>query len=347
MIGLFLSGCNPAVTPIKPTQLIEPSQAVLTPTILSMIINTPTSKVVFNPEVTSTTVEMVAKEKILILNYQNTLTLSDPDLKEAHSYQVEPQISSAVLSPDGKKIAYISEIPTSHIMYILNIQSGQSIQISKGLFGGVSDMIAWSRNGDQLGLSLTAVESSIGQISLMDASSGTITQLTNFSSGFPSNIVIFGSWSVDGNIIGFTTQSLPSQGGSSQGTIQLLDVKSRQIRTILDEKNGGDINNIGGSWITVDGKSIFFGGKRNGYYRIFSIDIDGNNIKQITPNDIKFDVNGPVVFSPDGKSFFAYANDLKAVNPDGVPTLFSINGELIRQLNGYPGKVVSWIRVAE
>ncbi|HMD89204.1 MAG TPA: hypothetical protein VKF38_08575 [Anaerolineaceae bacterium] len=291
---------------------------------------------------------VVDKEKILSLNSNNQITLSDSDGRNARQYLLEPNVIAAALSPDGKKIAYDREEPLNNILFLLDVQTGQSTQLSKGQIAGHPGTLLWSPKGDQLFLSCTVGDSSVFQIYTVDLSSGAMTPLTSFTNGLPFKIVSFNSLSNDGNTIGLTTLTMPPQGGFSQGTLQILDVKSRQIKTVLDEGHSGDIIRIGGAYLSPDGKTIFFIGKQNEHYRVFRIGVDGSHLQQVTQENASYDIAEPVVFSPDGTSFFAYTGDQKPGDPNGVPTLFSTDGNLIRQLSDYPnGKVVSWIKVPQ
>ena len=317
-----LRSCNPLST-----NGINISQSTLIPTVTKSTIN-------------------VDKEKILILNSNNQIILSDPDGQNTRQYLLEPNVIAAALSPDGKKIAFVREEPLNQVLFLLDLQTGRSTQVSQGQIGGHPAIILWSPNGDRLVLSCTDGDSSVFQIYTIDLSSGALTPLTSFTNGLPFTTVSFDSMSDDGNTIGFTTSTIPPQGGFSQGALQLLDVKSRQIKTVLDEQHSGDIIRIGGTYLTPDGKTIYFIGKQNDHFRVFRIGVDGSQLQRVTLETASYDIAEPLVFSPDGTSFFAFTADQKPGDPNGVPTLFSTDGNLIRQLSDYPnGKVVSWIKI--
>jgi len=302
--------------------------------------NTPSSVISTNT--------FVDKEKILILNPNNQITLSDPDGQNARQYLLEPNVIAAALSPDGKKIAYDREEPLNNVIFLLDVQTGRSTQVSQGQIGGHPAIILWSPNGDRLVLSCTVGDSSVFQIYTVDLSSGALTPLTSFTNGLPFTTVSFDSMSSNGDTIGFTTSTIPPQGGFSQGALQLLDIKSRQIKTVLDEQHSGDIIRIGGAYLSSDGKTVYFIGKQNDHYRVFRIGVDGSHLQQVTQENASYDIAEPLVFSPDGTSFFAFTADQQAGDPNGVPTLFSTDGSLTRQLSDYPnGKVVSWIKVPQ
>ncbi len=288
------------------------------------------------------------QEKIVIMNTDRSITISDPDGQSAHSYTVTG-VTAAALSPDGKKVAYNCDKILTHIFYLLDVQTGQSTQISKDTIGGFIDTLRWSPQGDQLAFSGTLGESSVWQIYLIDPISGEIKPLTHFTQSYflDNTFVAIGSWSADGNTISFSKIVMPAGSGYARNTLQTLNVKTGEIKAILDEDHSGDITRLGGTWLTPDGKTIFFDGKKNGHYHIFRIDVDGSHLNQVTSDEIHYDVTGPMVFSPDGQSFFTYAADQKAGDLNGVPSLFSIDGQLIRQLSDYQGKVGSWNSIVD
>jgi WD40 repeat protein len=332
----LLSACARAGQAVQPT-----GTPAAIPTMTPMANPTATPVIVLPSPTASAEVE-----RIVILNPDNEITITSPDGKDAKQYFVEPDVTAAALSPDGKKVAYNSDQQLTHVIYLLDVQSGLSTQISKGVIGGIVDTILWSRNGDALVFSASMGNTGISQIYRMDPNSGEMAPLTHFTSGFQDRTILaLGSLSRDGGTIGLSIGVMPEQGGSSSGTIQTQDVKTGQITDVLDEAHSGDIIHIGGSWLTPDGQSIFFEGKQKDHDAIFRIDLDGTHLARVTHDDLPYDVSGPVVFSPDGQSFFAYAADQQAGDPNGVPSLFSMDGNPLRQLSNYAGKVGSWNKV--
>jgi Tol biopolymer transport system component len=285
--------------------------------------------------------------KILIIASNDQVTVSDPDVQNTHAYPVKPNVLAASLSPDGKKVAYESEEQLGHVIFLLDLETGVSTQVSQDEILGYTETILWTRAGDQLIFSATVGGSLIFQIYSLDLVSGAMTPLTHFTTGSLDTSIVLSSWSMDEATIGFTTVDLPPTAGHSQDILQTLDVKSGEIKTILDQAHAGDIELLGGSYLTPDGKSIFFEGRHNGRFRIFRIDVDGTHLEEVTSDDLPYDIQGPIVFSPDGGSFFAYAADQNKNNSNLVPTLFLINGDLIRQLSDVSGRVVSWIDIGK
>lgn len=284
-------------------------------------------------------------DRILVFDPPNHLYLLGLDGEAHAAFSFEKDIHAPALSPDGESLAYITEVsPMEYALLMMNVHTREVNRASGDRFGGFFSKMGWSPDGEKLAFDCAPGTASISQLCLINISTGKLSVLTDaaqWGATGPFDSVSFGSWSRDGATICFTHSISPPQGGYSRSTLYTIDLATRKTRKILEET--GNITRIGDVSFSPDGHTIIFDGKAQTNFRIFQIDTDGSNLRPVTPEAYRFQITQPII-SPDGNSFFAYADDQTNKNGNGVPTLFSMDGKLIKQLGAMPGYVVSWVQ---
>lgn len=347
-IVFLLVGCSSPVS-VLATQQPSPQPSTATPPlvpsrIVTLSNDTPLPRT-STPSLVVTEPPLLRDDRILVFNPPNHLYLLGLDGEAPVPFSFEKDIHAPALSPDGERLAYISEVsPMEFALLVMNVHTMEVSRASGERFGGFFSKMGWSPDGEKLAFDCAPGTTSISQLCLIDISTGKLSVLTDaaqWGAAGPYDSVSFGSWSRDGASICFTYSISPPRGGYSRGTLLTIDLVSRKTRKILEETE--NITHIGDVSFSPDGSTIFFNGKAQGNFRVFQINTDGSNLRPVTAEEPRFQITQPI-FSPDGNSFFAYAVDQTNKNGIGVPTLFSIDGKMIKQLDAMQGYVVSWVQ---
>lgn len=340
LVNLLACSGSAAYPPFQPVRSQElshfPSATIFTPSAVDLGSYTSTQ----------TFRDLEPESKLLIISYYPTLlTISSIDGKQHKSLISEIPMNPstiATLSPDGEKIAYISD----GYLYIQDISTAKITQVNPERIRNFPIGMGWDPNEKRIAFSCQSKESKVFEICAIDIPSGRNHILTDSHSFHlhpnTTDGAIFGNWSADGTKIVFTLGISPEIGGFTMHIIQILDVATGKVKTVLDEGMVSDISGISDPAISPDGLTILFSGKAGSYYSIFRISIDGSHYERITPATFQFDITHPV-WNPNGTSFVTYAQSQNGPSGQGVPTFFSLSGKKIGQLdfvsNGY---VLSW-----
>ena len=293
-------------------------------------------------EITDQKLSYASNDRILIFDRPRRIYITNPEGINPVELTLDKDIYSLALSPDARRLAYSME----HFLFIMDIDTGAVRKVLQEPIGFSSHM-GWSPDGQKLAFDCNLETSVISELCLVDVSSGKLEMLTD-TAELVSEVPIganFGSWSNDGASIVFTFLYFPpTRFGTADGLgfLCILDVATRQVRKIFIDsemviRGGGPVV------FSPDGRFLFFSGELEGISRIFRIDVDGGNLHQVSPSSVDYNLFG-AVFSPDYDAFYSNAPDQTLPNGEDVPTLFSLDGEVILQLRNITGVVVAWIR---
>ena len=197
-------------------------------------------------------------------------------------------------APDGRFFAYVSNEDENNEIYVMDIKKKERHRLTHHPSG--DSQPAWAPNGKWI--AFISNRQGDDDIYKMDANAENVMKLTNLSEcNRPA-------WSPDSQWIAFTA-SAPEGVGSS---LFIMSAEGRKLRQIAAR-----IPFPGCSW-SPDGKQIaFISQDAEGGMEIFSIDVDGRNLRQLTWLDQRVFVFTPM-WSPSGK-WIAY---ILAQMPEGL-----------------------------
>ncbi|MDM7913791.1 MAG: peptidase S9 [Candidatus Eisenbacteria bacterium] len=204
------------------------------------------------------------------------------------------------ISPDGKRIAFLSERGFFSIdLYLADARTGKVVKRLTRTSADphftalrfIDSAGAWSPDGRRL--AFVVFETGENRLAILDVGSEKIErQIRVKDAGGLSNP----SWSPDGATIAFTTDR---GDGTNFETLEfgnmrigLMDVRSRAIR-MLDPLPGS--NQINPQYAS-DGRSLFFIADRSGIADIYRVDLGGGAVRQVTA--VKTGVSGITSLSP-------------------------------------------------
>lgn len=230
---------------------------------------------------------------------------------------INAPVGLATLSSDAQKVVYEfqSEI---HVLDLLTNQD--TLLYAPGLFPH------WSPDTQQIGFECN--EKADWRVCVMNADG---TNLRKYGEWSEHQRVTFNDWSSDGNKIVFTLHTSPPGGGRARGTIQLLDLMTGEITTLVDETTLANLAWIANPALSPDNTQLLFSAKQDEIYSIFSLNLQTREI-QLMENET-YNLTNPL-WSPDGQFFFAHAE---------TPLLFTIAGEILYTLDISGGLVTSWV----
>jgi Tol biopolymer transport system component len=235
--------------------------------------------------------------------------------KEGNFYNTSPAIS-----PQGDKIAFISDRNDYFDVYIMSALDGEILDkvVSGQKTNNFEEMhlltprIAWSPDGKKLALAVKAGEHDA--IFLVDVMSGNQEKIPLDLDG-----VFSVNWSNDGNLLSFVGVKSP------QSDIYIYNITTKEVKNLTN-----DIFSDNDPVFSPDGKTIYFTSDRGDLTSpsmisknfkiwkydfaqtdLFSVDISTGIIRRITtqPNGSK---TSPVI-SPDGKKIMFIA-DVNGIN---------------------------------
>jgi len=173
------------------------------------------------------------------------------------------------LSPDGNSVAYSSNHNGSFEIYIKQLTpGGREIQLTAD--GQENFQPAWSPDGQRIAY----FSKRRGGIWVVPTLGGAPRQLTDFGAA--------PKWSHDGALIAFISDSNPDLGSGNVGTSTIWTVSAqggtpKQI-TQAGRPEGGHVSP---AW-SPDGRRIAFISLNFSNQLLWSISLDGNDLKQIT-----------------------------------------------------------------
>jgi Tol biopolymer transport system component len=300
--------------------------------------------VLTNTVSTKTLPQLSEIEGKILIQFPKGLFLASVDGKGGRL--ILPQIDGlldAALSPDGARVAYF----INGFYFVKDLQMAATSQLNQEFIGGIPYGMGWSPDGKQIGFDCVPPNAHISEICALDVAKKSFQVLTQLSQTVPPDEspfnggAKFGSWGQDGFHIVYTVNFYPAAGGRSKGNIKILDIRTGKVDTIFNEGEQSSISGIGAPALSPDGKTVLFQGDVGQLTEIFQINTDGSGLRQVTLGNHTSDITYPV-WSPAGNAFFAFtASDIDP-NKIGVPILFSLNGDILLQLDVGSGRVRSW-----
>jgi len=225
-------------------------------------------------------------------------------------------------SPDGKKFvvsAYNRDKEKSEgskglFLLEIDIETGQEKQVKHPAWKHASQAY-WLKDGNGLIVSVHEDLTSYSQIWHLSYPDGKATRITNDTNHYPeftlsydtnsiitesrsenSNLFLvkledpenvqkitsqaighYGMWGIDWTKDGESLVYVKSE-GRNDGNLWMMNIETKETRQLTFDKNYRDEQ----PKITPDGKSVLFTSNRSGKSHIWQIDLDGNNLVQVT-----------------------------------------------------------------
>ncbi|MCD6507854.1 PD40 domain-containing protein [Candidatus Poribacteria bacterium] len=216
-------------------------------------------------------------------------------------------------SPDGKNIVFVSRRDGNDEIYIMDITSGEIERLTHNPARDLEP--AWSPKGRKIAFISNRDPGNSGGIYVMDLPSRKITYLTP---NMPSANGV--AWTPDGRRIAFVSHR-------GRGDIlSLIDIASREVKkqTLLPS------NYCHGFCLSPDGTKVTFSSDHEGgQFDIFTMDLSGGNLRNLTENTALFEWDP--CWTPDGR-FIAFSSNRKG-SFDGNDIYFmTLEGEIVKQL---------------
>lgn len=234
--------------------------------------------------------------------------ITDPaQIKSKERWHVQPltidklymtrAIGDSAWSPDGKQIAFISNISGRNNLWVVPVEGGWPVQLT------VSDQRqatpAWSPNGQWIAYTSDTDGNEQWDVFLVSPENGQVINLTStaeISEESPA-------WSHDGKNLAYSVKPKTSPNYE----IDWIDVAARKI-THLTTNTPKELSNIGAIW-SRDGKSILFtqvraDGKDS---NVFIAGVAGSAAINLTPHQGEHNFTASDL-SPDGKTVLITSN---------------------------------------
>ena len=257
-------------------------------------------------------------------NGDNLLQLTD-----APAYDMFP-----ACSPDGKRIAFISERGITHDLYVMDSDGNNMVRLTHDNF--LEGRPSWSPDGTRIAFSSFRAVVGNWEIYAMDANGNNPINLTEhkWMDGRPS-------WSPDGSKIAF--ESARDGGLFTPDHIFVMNADGKERRNLTGDtdltKNGNPTWSPDESKIAFHSQHLFDPGLR---YQIYAITAEGKNLERLTEEGN----NSDPAYSPDGAKI-AFVSQR---NGDSHIFLMETNGsnpvKLTRTPLGVDNTSPSWLFAA-
>ncbi len=267
--------------------------------------------------------------------------LSNLDSSEMTPLDLPVNNHGMALSPNGQMIAFMPN--NSHGLYILDLNT----KVSTPLLVDTGIGLAWSMDNETIAFSCR-VQGTIGfslcLVNIKDAQNVQVVVKSETLGAVDSTDGVFSpSWSSDNQKIAFlAVKALPSSGGKSipKRDIWLFDVSSQRAQKTFDDQPHG-ISYIFQPVFLPNENAILFSGRKDKFNSVFKYKIGSQQTEDLTQTGASFDLVD-FVLSPDEKTFLGQS-PLSNDPSQYVPTLYSIGGQQLEQLNSLKNlQIVSW-----
>lgn len=213
--------------------------------------------------------------------------------------------TSPMLSPDGRRIVFVSDRDGNREIYVMNADGNEPINLTRNPAEDWTP--AWSPDGKRI--AFASFRDRNWEIYVMNADGSKPERLTNH------NAIDYGpSWSPDGRHIAFTS----SRDGNLEIYIMDADGKNQKRFT----QHGATDQSP--TW-SADGQRIFWESYRDNNMEIYAANVDGSGLQNVT-RDPQADDHG-VTCSPWGRHIAFFSNR------DGGWDIFTLDLETGQRTN--------------
>ncbi|NUM69859.1 MAG: PD40 domain-containing protein [Ignavibacteriaceae bacterium] len=261
------------------------------------------------------------KKEIKRMFWPDITKMQDPDefskrltdhRKDGSSYNTSP-----ALSPNGEKVAFISNKDYYFDVYVMNAVDGKGVKrIVKGNrtvdfeeLNILTPGITWSPDGTKVAI---AAKSAGGDaVFIVDADDGDVETLPFLLPGIEDV-----DWSKDGKHLAFAAHKGP------QSDIYIYNFETQELKNLTD-----DVFSDSDPYWSPDGKTVFYSSDRSDVLKlgssfrmwehdfhqmdVFSINVESKKVTRLTDYPYS-DEKNPIV-SPDGKTLL-FVSDYNGIN---------------------------------
>ncbi len=260
---------------------------------------------------------------------------------------IPSNIRGLAMSPNGQTIAYITN--ENPILYLFNIKNQTSSALTDSIDFQPGIGLAWSPDSQSIVFSCR-LQNTLGlSLCLVNITNSENIQVLVKSEILGASDMLDGatspSWDSDRQRIVFLSSSTSpsSLGGKIISTkdIWLFDFSTNSTKLVFPNNTEG-ISYIFTPVLLSEDNSILFSGREGNFNTLFDYKIDSHKTQNIMFTDNSFDLVD-FVLSPDRKSFLVHVPTLENSIQNFIPTLYSIDGHLLKQLNSLTNfQVISW-----
>lgn len=217
-------------------------------------------------------------------------------------------------SPDGRRITFTSNRTGNREVWAMSADGSNQINLTN--HPGVDAASVYSPNGRQI--AFHSNRNGNFEIYMMDADGSNQTRLTNDPA-----LDLWPDWSPNGKEIVF----------SRNYDIAILNIATGEVRMLVEHAAREDM-----PVFSPNGKQIAFMSNREGYPSIFVIDVDGSNLRNLTPRPEGIAGSWYSFFpswSKNGKQI--YFSSERPGSADVDVFVMNADGTGVRQLTNAPG----------
>ncbi len=243
-------------------------------------------------------------------------------------------------SPDGKQIAFISNITGRNNLWIVPAEGGWPSQLT--VSNQRQTNVAWSPNGRWIAYTSDYDGNEQWDLFIVSLSNGQVTNLTNTPEISEESPV----WSPDGNMLAYTIK--PKESPTFE--IDIMEMATKKVRH-LTTNTPKELGNFSPLW-SRDGKWIVFSqGHATGKdSNIFIADVDTGKATNLTPHEGEQNFSATDI-SPDGKIALITSNahngydnvGLLEIATKKITWLTNDKWEISSQKFSPDGKHVTWV----
>jgi TolB protein len=178
--------------------------------------------------------------------------------------------SSPDWSPDGRRLVYTSIADGNAELFVLDLTSGRNTRLTRS--SGIDTSPAWSPNGREI--AFTSDRGGTPQIYLMDADGLNVRRIS-----VDGNYNDSAAWSPRGDRLAYVSRV------ERKFQIQLMDVATGRVTPLTSQGNNENPR------FSPDGRHLVFASDRAGSYDIYTMAVDGTDVRRLT--------KGGDAFTPD------------------------------------------------
>ena len=168
-------------------------------------------------------------------------------------------------SPDGRQIVFVSGRDGNPEIYVMNADGSNARRLTNHPAGDVAP--TWSPSGTQIAFSSDRAGGATPQLYMMNADGSDVQRLSTGESWADRP-----HWSPTTNEVAFTARNGPGY------DIKILNLNTRETRLITNGEGSNE-----SPVFSPNGRHLAFMSNRGGgRYQVYTVDIDGNNVRQIT-----------------------------------------------------------------